>query len=407
MPTLTIEALNGDVIIADPAPAEGDFAVAVPAGDTETYTLTEGQLDRIRPQLDELAARTVNSLPLMTYSVAAPTSPLDTARKGYVEQAVVSAGSGGGFYGDGHEGAVVHDGGYPFTAPIRATTFVLTEGSLEGIGQMSDGVPWFLDIAATESITVNGALCAAGGTGNSGDWGQWGGAGGTGGDASSFGASGTNGTAGTTGGAAPAEPEVPSLTMSILDPVAGGAGGKLGEAAGSEDTFRNPAPIYAPMWDSLARGGTVPSYTFFRVALSGVGGIGGAGQGIGTGGGGGGGGGPGGIIRLAAPTITINTNAVLDVSGGNGGAGGSAWDAESAPGASGDGGSGGGGGSGGAIIFVCEQLTLNGNLYYNAGDGGTGGDGAGDGAAGGNGENGRYGRILHYTPSTNTWQDLD
>lgn len=54
MPKLTISAINSNITVQDPFPAEGRFTLAVAAGHTEHNDLSFPQLQRIRPQLEAM-----------------------------------------------------------------------------------------------------------------------------------------------------------------------------------------------------------------------------------------------------------------------------------------------------------------------------------------------------------------
>jgi hypothetical protein len=94
------------------------------------------------------------------------------------------------------------------------------------------------------------------------------------------------------------------------------------------------------------------------------------------GGSGGGGGASGGILVLAAKSITISATGVISANGGNGGSGGVGGNTTlyNAFGHyPGNGGGGGGGGNGGVIFIIYSSLTNNGSITAYSGSGGTGG----------------------------------
>lgn len=66
---LTVVALNGQLSIQDPNPLEGIFSITLNQGDTGIYTVTPGQLERIKPALMDMESRTVDGEPLMSWAI--------------------------------------------------------------------------------------------------------------------------------------------------------------------------------------------------------------------------------------------------------------------------------------------------------------------------------------------------
>lgn len=300
------------------------------------------------------------------------------------------------WYGSGTDGPlVIADTFYVSAYYTQNTTFTMSNSMF--IGLCSTPEQSYVEIMATQSITITGSGIFS--QGNSGEGGVFGGGGGNGGPGAS---PGTDGKIGTTGaGAGQGFSTVINMTnrLSLGARALGGSGGATGANGGGDG---GQADVYAcayfPPFRALFIGGTAPRWA---ISAGGFGGGAGAGDGANLGGNGGGGGGGGGAIVLRAPTISITDNSGLLVQGAPGG------DGQNGTAGNAGGGGGGAGGNGGVIIFVTESLTVGDTEFViNGGDGGVGGGGSGTGGAGGAGSEGVSGEAWWYRPSTNTWTQV-
>jgi hypothetical protein len=156
----------------------------------------------------------------------------------------------------------------------------------------------------------------------------------------------------------------------------GGGGGLAGSAGGAgalTATGKVNSLINATAWGDWLSG-VLTQFTGSSGTGSGSGGGGGAGS---VGGGGGGSGATGGIIYIAAYTVTGTAN--ISAAAGNGGNG-----AAANAGSNGGGGGGGSGGSGGVVVLAYNsKVSWSGSIIVSAGSGGTAGAAGGTGGLAG------------------------
>ena len=254
-----------------------------------------------------------------------------------------------------HEGAVTISSNTSLAGIHFYTTFALTSGTTITVPSGKR----CLVIVAKESISIAGTLNATG-------------AGGPGGGVSQSGTPGTDQPGGSSGNGG---------QYSIKVDGGAWAAKKGGSGAGAV-----PATVHGSRL-SVSRTGPEALIGFSPYGL--VGGSGGSGGGTGAnpgrGGAGGRGGNGGGSIVLIAPTVTLESTAVITTNGTNGSNGGTG---------NRDAGGGGGGGGGGAgnVWVLCGAFTDNGATFnQRGGSRGSGGSGAHTGHGGGNGTPGGNG----------------
>lgn len=275
-------------------------------------------------------------------------------------------------------GVTLSNAGYRIFArsvTINGTGIIDNSGGAGGTGTAG--------VDSNVGAPAGGTAGAASSTGTmpGGRAGQIGGAGSNGAAVGSNGIAGTNSTfninsnAGAAGGAGGA---------------AGGNGGGTAGAGGTNTSTVNPprdivSSYYAFDFTSAT---AIQRYNANSGSGSGGGG-GGAAGGFHQGGAGGGSGGSGGMVFIAAKTIT--NAGTIRANGGAGGAGGSTTGANSG------GGGGGGGGNGGVVFLIYATLTNTGTITASGGTGGNVGVGNGTGNNGIVGPNGSAGKVIQIT----------
>lgn len=312
-------------------------------------------------------------------------------------------------FGDGSDGALTTSGNVTLTKDVFYTTLTVTAGDTFN--------PAGYRVFCSTSCTVNGTIERNGSTGgNGGNGSDGGGAGGSAGTAGTALAAGTiagsaagtagvagataagGGLAGTAGNAAAAETSI--MSTGGRAGVAGGASGSsnAGGAAGAATTgtqtktFPRTSSLATFMFDTANSNAQIKSHN--ATSGSGSGGAGsGTGNSGGAGGGSGGSGSNGGMIFIAAPTITVASTGTIRANGGAGGTGGNGGNGSIAPASGGGGGGGGSGGSGGTIVLMYKgsSYTNSGTVQCAGGSGGAGGTGGSPAGGGGTGSSGTTG----------------
>lgn len=311
-------------------------------------------------------------------------------------------------FGDGSDGAATISSNTTLTRDVFYTTltvnsgFTLTTAGYRIFCNTSATVNGTIDRSGTTGTVGNNASGVSGGTAGAAGSGLTAGslAGSATPSASTNGANGAGGgnTDGTqAGGPSAAAAETNLIKATGTSGVAGGKGGnsntntggasRAGAAATTgTQSVTNPktsalgtlmidtASTYAQLKSNNATSGSAGG-------SSGATGTGGSNSG--GGGGGGGAGSNGGILVLAAPTITISATGVIQAKGGAGGNGGNGAASTQTNDGGGGGGGGGSGGSGGVVVLIYKTLSNSGTISVAGGAGGTGGTGGAAGGAGG------------------------